>query len=90
MIKSIWIFNGANSRFASGVFEEINEAEKWIEKYSLTGVLTKYPTNMSVYDWATENGFFTPKKEEHTSAEFIGKFSSASQDHFHYENGKKE
>ncbi|SFF05899.1 hypothetical protein SAMN05518672_11510 [Chitinophaga sp. CF118] len=70
MVKNIWIFNGANGRFASGVFEDIDEAEKWIGKYKLTGVLTNYPVNISVYDWATENGFFSPKREEHTSPEF--------------------
>jgi hypothetical protein len=90
MVENIWIFNGANSRFASGVFEDIDKAEEWISKNKLTGVLTSYPVNKGVYDWATENGFFSPKKEEHTSPEFIGKFSSASQDHFHYEEGIRD
>jgi hypothetical protein len=89
MVKNIWIFNGANSRFASGVFEDIEEAEKWIDKYKLTGMLTSYPINISVYNWAIENSFFTPRKGEHSSSEFIGKFSSASLEHFHYEDGKK-
>lgn len=48
MAKSIGILNGVNSRFASGVFEEIDRAEEWIGKYGLTGVLTKYPANISV------------------------------------------
>lgn len=86
-MESIWIFNGATSRFASAVFENVEEAEKWIAKYKVTGVLTNYPINISVYDWAIQKGYFTPKKEEHISSEFIGKFSSASQDHFHYEDG---
>lgn len=63
MIKYTWLFNGANSCFSSGVFEDIEEAEKWIDKYGLTGVLTRYPVNISVYDWALENRFFSPKKK---------------------------
>lgn len=89
-IESVWVFNGANSRFPSGVFVDIEIAEAWIGENRLTGVLTNYPVNKSIYDWATEKGFFSPKKEEQKSPEFIGKFSSASQEHFHYEDGKKD
>ncbi|PSL47420.1 hypothetical protein CLV51_102267 [Chitinophaga niastensis] len=89
MIENIWIFNGADSRFASGAFDDIKKAEEWISTNKLTGTLTNYPVNIGVYHWAIENEFFSPKKKEHTSPEFIGKFSSASQEHFHYEEGKR-
>lgn len=88
-MEGVWIFHGANGRFASGAFTEPARAEEWIRKNQLTGVLTFYPLNMGVYEWAVENRLFSPKKEEHYTPEFIGKFSAASQDHFHYENGEK-
>lgn len=88
-MEGVWIFHGANGRFASGVFTEPAKAEEWIHKNQLTGILTFYPLNTGVYEWAVENRFFSPKKEEHYTPEFIGKFSAASQDHFHYENGEK-
>jgi hypothetical protein len=84
----VWIFSGGNSRFGSGVFSNRENAEKWIAKYQLSGVLTLYPVDEGVYDWAIRNKFFAPKKESETAAEFIQKFSSASQEHYHYENGQ--
>ncbi|HEY9261239.1 DUF7710 domain-containing protein [Chitinophaga sp.] len=89
MAATIWVFNGVNSRFASGVFDQLDQATDWISENKLSGTLTEYPINTGVYDWAIENEFFAPKKQEHTSPEFIGKFSSASQAHFHFENGKQ-
>jgi hypothetical protein len=89
MIKeSVWVFHGANGKFASGVFIEKMTAESWISANKLTGVLTEYPLNIGVYDWAIQEGYFKPKTEAHTSPEFIGKFTTASQEHFHYEDGK--
>ncbi|MBF9263997.1 DUF7710 domain-containing protein [Paracidovorax cattleyae] len=89
MKETIWIFNGENSNFPSAVFSRIELAEEWIAKYKLNGVLTSYPIDQSVYDWAIINGYFIPKNEKEISPQFIGKFSSASQEHIHYENGKK-
>jgi hypothetical protein len=50
--------------------------------------LTKYPVGVGVYDMALEAGIFTPKRDEQRSAEFIGRFSSANLEHYHYENGE--
>jgi hypothetical protein len=86
--ESIWVFHGAESRYTSAVFTERAIAEAWIFENALSGMLTKYPLNVGIYDWAIQNGYFTPKKEAHTSPDFIGKFTTASQEHFHYENGK--
>lgn len=83
----IWIFHGINGRFSSGVFTTREKAEEWITANKLTGVLTAYPQDKGVYDWAIESGVFNPVKEEHCTPEFIGKFTSASQEHYHYENG---
>ena len=88
--NEIWVFNGENSRFPSGVFEDKYTAEEWIKKYELSGVLTKYPVGISVYDWAIESGSFKVKSEKDSRPEFIGKFSSAAQEHWHYENGSSE
>ncbi len=84
---SVWVFNGSNSKFPSGIFTEKEIAETWIKKYRLSGILTRYPLDEGVYDWAISNGSFSIKKGEETTPEFIQKFSSASQEHYHYENG---
>ncbi|MFM9925551.1 hypothetical protein VLK31_21355 [Variovorax sp. H27-G14] len=51
-IQEVWIFHGANAKFASAVFHDKDEAVKWIERCGLTGVLTKYPVGISVHEWA--------------------------------------
>ncbi len=89
-ILSAWVFHGAGSQFTSGVFSSMRIATEWIEKHGLTGVLTKYPVDVGVYDWATQNGLFTAKKDHETSTKFIQRFTTTSQEHYHFENGKCE
>jgi len=89
-MATVWIFHGTGSHFSSGVFESVEKAEFWIRKHKFTGVLTEYPLNITVYDWAIEQNLFTPKTEKQSTATFIQSFSSASQNHFHYENGDRD
>jgi len=69
------------------VFTSRNLAEEWIKRHSLSGTLTRYPLDISVYDWAITRNLFEPKKDEHRKPEFVGRFSSASQEHYHFETG---
>jgi hypothetical protein len=87
-MNQVWVFNGARSQFPSGVFSERKLAEAWIKGYKLTGVLTAYPLDTGVYTVALGKGWFKPKSEDQRSPEFIGRFSSASQEHYHYETGE--
>jgi hypothetical protein len=86
---SVWVFNGTNRDFGfpAGVFLELEIAEEWIRKHSLSGTLTRYPVNTGVYEWAIEKGYFRPKRENQTTPDFIARFSSGAQEHYHYENG---
>lgn len=86
-IEGVWIFSGAGGRFASGVFTSKEAGVKWIAEHQLSGVLTWYPLNQGVYQWAIENGAFEPRKEHEHTANFIQNFSCASQDHYHFEDG---
>jgi len=85
--KFVWIFVSASGRFPSAVYSDRESACRWIAYMKLTGVLTKYPIDISVYDWAIEKEIFEPKREEHFSARFIGNFTSAGMEHFHFEDG---
>lgn len=85
--QSVWVFNGIQSNFPSGVFSSKDMAESWIKRYALTGTLTQYPLDISMYDYAVCNHFFYPQKEEHTTSLFIGKFTNGGIEHFHYEDG---
>jgi hypothetical protein len=86
-IQTVWVFNGARSNFPSAVFSQRELGEQWIKKNLLTGTLTRYPVDVSAYDWAISKGLFTVSKDEQREATFIQKFSSASQEHYHYEDG---
>jgi hypothetical protein len=87
-VKTVWVFNGARSNFPSAIFSTREGADAWIKSLKLTGTLTRYPVDMSAYDWAIDHGLFSATKEEHRSPLFIGKFSSGSQEHYHYEDGR--
>lgn len=80
-----WVFHGAGGHFTSGVFASQAQAEAFINRYRLTGTLTKYPVGVSAYDWAIQESLFTPKKPEHYEAGFIQRFTTASQEHYHYD-----
>ena len=88
-MQEVWVFVGAAAKFPSGVFAILADAERWISKHSLTGVLTAYPVGIGVFDQAVEQGTFSPKNDRQRSPDFIGRFSSASQDHYHYEDGHR-
>lgn len=89
-MKNVWIFTGVNGRFPSAVFYSFDDAKKWIFDNKLSGMLTEYPVGISVYEWAINNGNFKIKSERDESPEFIQKFSSAGQNHFHFERGACE
>src|SRR5262245_51285639 len=63
--KMVWVFNSIDGKFPSAVFSRKELAEDWIKLSGLTGILTAYPLDISVYDWAVNNGYFSPKRDEH-------------------------
>ena len=87
-IKYLWVFNGAFARFPCAVYTTRCNAEGDIKRFGMTGVLTKYPIDMTVFEWAINKDKFIPSEEQRTSPEFVQRFSSASLEHYHYENGE--
>jgi len=84
--SGVWVFHGSGGRFASGVFTTRDKAEAWIHQHDLSGVLTRYPVDQGVYDWAKEKQLFQPAKPEHTKPAFIQRFTTGSQEHYHYDS----
>ena len=89
-VEFIWVFNGARASYPSGVFTDLDRAERWIGEHRLSGTLTAYPVDTGVYEWAISKGFFRPSKPHQTTPEFIGRFTSASMEHHHYEDGRRQ
>jgi len=86
-MDSVWVFNGKAGQFPSAIFSTLENAEFWISKHRLTGMLTKYPIDVSAYEWAVSCGAFKPTQPYQAEPTFIQRFTSASQEHYHYENG---
>ncbi len=80
----VWVFNGANAAFPSGVFSTKERAEEWIRTHRLEGTLTAYPVDIPVYDWALSHGLFKPRRDDQSSSAFMQRFTTASQEHYHY------
>lgn len=89
MYSHVWIFVHEGAMFPGGVFSKLIDAEAWIAKNCLTGVLTQYPVDVGVYDWAIERGFFAPKPGKQPSARLIGGFTSVRMEHYHYFDGSR-
>lgn len=88
-METVWVFNGGGM-FPAGVFSDRQNAEAWIAERRLSGVLTKYPVDLPIYEWAVAEGLFKPKCPDQSEPRFIGRFSSASQEHYHYTDGVPE
>lgn len=89
----VWVFNGIGGYFPGGVFAELAAAEAWIAANRLTGILTAYPLNEGCLDWAIRSNCVNMKPEKlaarRNDPQFVGSFSTAGQEHYHYENGRR-
>ncbi len=91
--KYVYVFITNNAKFPSAVFTSKKKAEEWILGLKTSGMLIRYPLNISVYDYVVSKGFFSPKNEEQKSNTYIAKFTSAYIKHYHYdfdENGTQD
>lgn len=89
-MKEIWIFNGDKNTFPSAVFETKEDAIAWIKANKLSGSLSLFPLNISIYDWAIKNNYFAPKNEFQKSATNIANFSTSHLIHCHYLEGEED
>ena len=87
--RKVWVFLGEGATHAAAVFSSLEKAEAWIASSEVSGILTAYPLDQSVYDWMIERGSFRPKKDYQRQPKFIGSFSSAYAEHYHYEAGRR-
>jgi hypothetical protein len=85
--RSVWVFLGERAHWPSGVFTSRETAVQWIAEHRLTGMITEYPVDVGVYDWAVKTGAFSPSKPKHSEPEFIGGFTTATQNPWHFTDG---
>ena len=87
--RHVWIFNGVGGQFPGGAFTSRELAEQWIRARRLSGTLTAYPLDEDCFDWALRVGAITGRaRTRGNEPVFVGSFSSAVQEHYHYEDGQ--
>jgi hypothetical protein len=84
---AVWVFVGNRARFPSAVFAKKADADRWIRSRRVSGTLTRYPLDTAIYDWAVGRRIFTPKGPRQATPDFVARFTSAAQKHFHYDAG---
>lgn len=85
----IWIFMGARGWTPAGVFSDYDKAVAWIAEHRLSGYLGKFPVDISVFDWAVQNGFYVPKEARDKDSTAIARFGTAALKHEHYYDGHR-
>jgi hypothetical protein len=91
---SVWVLTPTSSATGDtgyqpkAVFSMAQVAAAWIASQRATCMLTEYPVDISVYEWATGRGYFTPTRDDQRASAFIETFSDASQAHCHFEDGQ--
>ncbi|WP_435866439.1 DUF7710 domain-containing protein [Streptosporangium sandarakinum] len=81
------VFLGEDARWPAGVFRTQERAESWIRAGKLAGMLTEHPLDTGVYAWAIEQGHFRPRAAHQQTPSFVGRFTTAYQEHFHHIEG---
>jgi len=88
-MKTIWVFHGNDGSFPAGLFSTEELAESWIAMHRLSGLLTCYPVDMGLYDWAVSVGRIRPLDPEDPNPEYVANFNTDGFGHEHYRDGVK-
>ena len=86
--NQIWVFMGIGATHPCAVFSTKETAEEWIRQWNVSGTVTAYPLDQSVYDWAIAKQYFVAKFPSQSEPAFVQRFSSAYAEHYHYEDGE--
>ena len=89
--RHVWIFSASGAPFPGGAFSTLERAEAWIAAHRLTGTLTAYPLDEGAFHWAHRLDLVTGRaRDRGDDAAFVGGFSSAAQEHYHYAHGQRD
>ena len=92
--QTVWLFTSASNdvvpdaHIPQAAFRTLAAADRWVRTLKPSGMLTEYPMNIGVFEWATARGVFKPRRDDQRATPFIETFSDASQAHAHYELGE--
>lgn len=86
-VRMVWVFVGDTARLPSAVFSTLERAQAWIARHRISGLVTQYPLDVPVIDWAVAQGVYSPKPGDEHDTWKIQTFTSAAQRHYHYVDG---
>ena len=90
---TVWVFTGPQGHFPEGIFSSPERAETWIAAHQLTGTLTAHPLDRGIIDWVRERRWTNLRPQglarKRQEPESIVSSSTASQEHYHYEEGRR-
>jgi len=86
----VWVFHGNGAKFAAAVFRTADDADRWIARHALSGLLTEYPVGTSHLDWMIARHGFSPRPDQLANPAWIGGFSSGVARHLHYVDGVRD
>jgi len=81
----VYVFHGDGARFAAAVYSTVEDAKSDIASKRLSGVLTAYPLDQTVYAHVVDAGLF--KGKDNPEPRYIQRFTSAALEHYHFEDG---
>ena len=81
----VYVFHGEGARFAAAVYSTVEDAKADIGSNRLSGVLTAYPLDKTVYTHVVDEGLF--KGKDYADPRYIQRFTSAALEHYHFEDG---
>lgn len=84
---SVFVFSQMGGNSPGGVFSTRENAETWIQHHQLTGVLSVYPLDVGVFDWAAQEGLIKAHFIQSAPPDVIAGFCSHLE-HYHYRNGE--
>ncbi len=85
--QTVWLFTSASNdvvpdaHIPQAAFRTLAAGDRWVRTLKPSGMLTEYPMNIGVFEWATARGVFKPRRDDQRATPFIETFSDASQAH---------
>ena len=80
----VYVFHGDGARFAAAVYSTVEDAKADIGSNRMSGILTAYPLDQTVYAHVVKEGLFEGKDDP--EPRYIQRFTSAYMGHLHFVN----
>ena len=90
--EQVWVFNGMQEGASHvGSSRSLDQAERLDQEEPASPAPSLYtPWTLGSTIGLLPEGYFQVKKPHQATADFIGRFTSASMEHHHYQDGQRQ